>query len=199
MPAPQKFLAGLILAAGGSSRLGMPKQLITWRDKPLICNAVERSLDVCGAEVIVVLGAHAEEVSVSLQGYPVTIVNNPDWQSGAATSLSAGICVLRSRLANAVLISLCDQPLILSSDLTKLADTWQTAPQLPAAARYCGVVGVPAIFPAAYFDRLGGLQGDSGARALLRNVDECTILDMPNAAMDIDTPEDMKSLRSYDQ
>jgi CTP:molybdopterin cytidylyltransferase MocA len=57
---------------------------------------------------------------------------------------------------------------------------------------------VPAIFPAGYFDRLAGLQGDVGARALLRSAEEITILKMPSAAMDIDTPEDMESLRSYD-
>ncbi len=187
------------MAAGGSSRLGMPKQLIAWRDKPLVCHAVEQSLAVCGAGVVVVLGAHAAAVSISLQGYPVTIVHNPDWQSGAATSIAVGISALRSRSANGVLISLCDQPLVLACDLAHLADLWRAAPHLPAAAQYLSIVGVPAIFPAGYFDRLAGLQGDSGARALLRNADECTILTMPSAAMDIDTPEDMESLRSYDQ
>jgi molybdenum cofactor cytidylyltransferase len=198
MPVAQEFLAGLVLAAGGSSRLGMPKQLLTWRDQPLVCHAVEQSLAVCGAGVVVVAGAHAAEVSVSLQGYPVTIIHNPHWQSGAATSLSAGISALRSRSANGVLISLCDQPLVLASDLAHLADIWQTAPHLPAASQYRRIVGVPAIFPAGYFDRLAGLQGDVGARALLRSAEEITILEMPSAAMDIDTPEDMERLRSYD-
>jgi len=199
MPNKQKLLAGLVLAAGGSFRLGTPKQLIVWRSKPLISHAVEQSLAICDAGVVVVVGAHADAIEATLQDYPVELVYNPDWRSGAGKSLADGIRALRSRGATGALVMLCDQPLVLKSDLVRLADAWQGAPHIPAASRYHGTVGVPAIFPTSYFEQLAALHGETGARALLRSQDECTIVDMPRAAIDIDTTEDIEALRRYDQ
>jgi molybdenum cofactor cytidylyltransferase len=199
MPHKPKLLAGLLLAAGGSSRLGSPKQLIVWRSKPLIVHAVEQSLAVCDAGVVVVTGAHADAVAASLQDYPVELVHNPDWRSGVGKSLADGVRVLHGRGATGVLVMLCDQPLVLESDLLRLADAWQDAPDIPAAALYHGTAGVPAIFPSTYFEQLTELVGDTGARALLRGQNACTIVDMPRAAIDIDTAEDIGSLRRYDQ
>ena len=94
---------------------------------------------------------------------------------------------------------LCDQPLVLKNDLVRLVNAWQVAPHIPAASRYHDTVGVPTIFPSSYFEQLAELHGDTGARALLPGQDECTIVDIPHAAMDIDTKEDIESLRRYDQ
>ena len=195
----QKSLAGLILAAGGSFRLGTPKQLIVWRSKPLIAHAVEQSLALCDAGVVVVCGAHADAVAASLQNYPVELVHNPGWRRGLGTSLGDGIRALRARAVNGALIMLCDQPLVLVSDLMCLVDAWQRAPHIPAASRYNASVGVPAVFPSSYFEQLAGLHGDTGARELLCGQNECTIVDMPRAANDIDTVEDIESLRRYDR
>lgn len=199
MPHKPKLLAGLLLAAGGSTRLGSPKQLIVWRSKPLIAHAVEQCLAVCDAGVVVVTGAHADVIAASLRAYPVELVHNPDWRSGVGKSLAGGVRVLRGRGATGVLITLCDQPLVLENDLLRLADAWRHAPHIPAAARYHGAVGVPAIFPSPYFEQLTGLVGDTGARALLRGQNECTIVDIPHAAIDIDTAGDIGALRRYDQ
>jgi molybdenum cofactor cytidylyltransferase len=198
-PASRQFLAGLVLAAGGSARLGVPKQLLKWRGKSLIANAVEQSLAVCGAGVIVVTGADATSVVASLRDYPVEIVHNADWQTGAAGSLSAGIDTLRSKTVQALLVTLCDQPLVTAQDLARLAAAWERRPHIPAAARYSNIIGVPAIFPASCFASLAALQGDTGARSLLRGVDKCTAIDIPSAALDIDTAEDMAQLGGYDQ
>jgi molybdenum cofactor cytidylyltransferase len=199
MPRKPTLLAGLLLAAGGSSRLGTPKQLIVWRSKPLIVHAVEQSLAVCDAGVVVVTGAHADAIAGSLQDYPVEIIHNPDWPSGVGKSLADGVRVLRTRDATGVLVMLCDQPLVLKSDLLCLKDAWQGAPHIPAAALYHGAPGVPAIFPSSYFQQLIALRGDTGARALLRGQNDCTVVDMPLAAIDIDTAADIESLRRYDQ
>jgi molybdenum cofactor cytidylyltransferase len=194
-----KLLAGLLLAAGGSSRLGTPKQLIVWRSKPLIVHAVEQILAVCDAGVVVVTGAHADAVAASLQAYPVELLHNPEWRSGVGKSLADGVRVLRAKGAIGILVMLCDQPLVLKKDLLRLTDAWQDAPHIPAAALYRGAAGVPAIFPYNYFEQLTELLGDTGARTLLRGQNECTIVDMPRAAIDIDTAEDIASLRRYDQ
>ena len=134
-----------MLAAGGSFRLGMPKQLIVWRSKPLVAHAVEQSLTFCDAGVIVVSGAHADAVAVSLQNYPVEFIHNPAWKSGVVNSLGLGVRALRARGAAGVLVMLCDQPLVLESDLMALVDAWQDNPLIPAAARYNDSAGVPAI------------------------------------------------------
>jgi len=193
---PDRSLAGLVLAAGGSSRLGQPKQLYEWRGTPLVCRAVEACLEVCGAGVVVVTGAHAHEVEARLESYPVQIVRNSGWKTGMAGSLQAGIQKLRGSSFSGVLISLCDQPRLDSGDLASLANVWQTSPELPAAARYKGIIGVPAIFPGDYLDSLLNLQGDQGARSLLSACASVSSVEMPAAAFDIDTVADLARLES---
>ena len=189
-----RSLAGIILAAGGSSRLGRPKQLCEWRGKPLVCHAVEACLAVCGGGLVVVTGAHAQEVEARLQIYPVRIVRNDDWQTGMSGSLQAGIQELRGSNFAGLLISLCDQPLLNADDLVSLVDVWQAAPDLPAAARYDRVTGVPAIFPSSSLGALAQLQGDEGARSLLAACPTVSRVEMPAAAFDIDTVDDLARL-----
>jgi molybdenum cofactor cytidylyltransferase len=195
-PLPYKSLAGIILAAGGSSRLGYPKQLCEWRGMPLICNAVEASLAVCGAGVIVVTGAHAPEVESVLHRYPVQTVRNPDWSAGMSGSLRTGLQNLCSSEITGVLVSLGDQPLVSGSDLASLVAAWRTLPGMPAVAEYKGVQGVPAIFPDSALEALLTLQGDAGARSLLDACLTVSSVEMPSAAIDIDTVEDLAWLKA---
>lgn len=190
-----KSLAGIILAAGGSTRLGQPKQLCEWRSKPLVCHAVEACLAVCGAGVIVVTGSHAQDVEAALQAYAVQIVRNPEWEMGMSGSLRAGIQQLGVGVSG-ILVSLCDQPLLDADDLAGLAKVWQAKPALPAAALYNGVTGVPAIFPASSLDSLLELRNDVGARALLDACPSVSTVEMPSAAFDVDTVDDLVRLRA---
>ena len=89
----------------------------------------------------------------------------------------------------------CDQPLLRLSDLESLVDGWQTDPALPAVAAYDGVFGVPAIIPKDQLDQLTDLQGDRGAQNLLAAAAQRHVVEMPNAAFDIDTREDLERLR----
>ena len=96
--------------------------------------------------------------------------------------------------AKGLLVMLVDQPLISVDDLTRLAVGWRAAPDLPAASAYGGIVGVPAIFPRSCFADLLQLQGDQGAKSLLQDYAEKTIVDIAAAAFDIDTEEDLRHL-----
>ena len=197
LPATHKSLAGILLAAGGSTRLGQPKQLYEWRSKALVCHAVENCLAVCGAGVIVVTGSHAQDVEAALQTYAVQIVRNRQWATGMSGSLRAGIQQLGVGVSG-ILVSLCDQPLLDAGDLAGLAKLWQVKPALPAAALYNGVTGVPAIFPASLLDSLLELRGDAGARALLDACPSVSTVEMPSAAFDVDTVDDLARLRAHE-
>jgi molybdenum cofactor cytidylyltransferase len=118
---------------------------------------------------------------------------NSNWAHGLAGSLKIGIARLDSSVQGA-LILLVDQPLIGASDLNRLAAYWHRRPAHPAAASYQGHIGAPAVIPRRLFGASGQLQGDVGARHLLRSLGQLTAVAMPRAAVDIDTPADALAL-----
>jgi molybdenum cofactor cytidylyltransferase len=194
---PYKSLAGVILAAGGSKRLGQPKQLCEWEGKPLICHAIETSLAICAADVIVVTGANAIEVEASIKSYPVRIAQNCNWEAGMSASLRIGIEQLSDAQISGVLVMLCDQPLVKADDIMRLVTAWQKLPGEPAASEYAGVKRVPAIFPQHSLSALRELQGDIGARTLLDGYPAVSSVEMPSAAFDVDTVEDLARLNAH--
>ena len=187
-------LAGLLLAAGESSRLGQPKQLYVWQAQTLVERAADVLLSVCGGGVTVVTGAESAAVEQVLGQRPLNLVENRNWQTGLAGSLASGIASLAEADVEGVLVMLCDQPLVASEDLIRLTDVWKNHPASPVAARYSGVVGVPAVIPLSLLLSSEMGEADGGARGLLRRRDDVLAVDMPNAALDIDTPEDLQNL-----
>jgi molybdenum cofactor cytidylyltransferase len=186
-------LAGLVLAAGGGTRFGGLKQLALYRGRTLIANAASRALGVCDAGVFVVTGAKGSEVARAVAGLPVATTHNPAWQSGISTSIAAGISAIPAT-ASALLVMLCDQPLVDEADLAALAEAARDFPQRVVAARYGDrPAGVPAIFPRSIWRAFQALRGDAGARALISTLDPVAI-EMPHAAIDIDVPADLDAL-----
>ena len=188
-------LAAVVLAAGGSARLGRPKQLLRHRGTPLIVKSARLALGVAGAGVTVVLGSEHMRLRSLLRRdlTGVTAVRNPQWHEGLATSLAAGLDGV-SQTAAATLIMLVDQAMLDAADLARLAVCWRRRPGRPAAARYHGHAGVPAIIPRRWFKELSALEGDIGARRLLRQIGDLSLVDMPSAAFDVDTPADAAAL-----
>ncbi|GAB4271833.1 MAG: nucleotidyltransferase family protein [Methylomicrobium sp.] len=184
----------VILAAGASRRFGRPKQLLAWRGKMLLQSAVDTTRALLDARVTVVLGAHHDEILSAVDFGGVQVVVNEAWPEGVAASIRAGIAAL-PKDAEAALLMLGDQPLIGALALQKLLDTWQNEPQCIAAAFYFETVGVPAVFPSAFFDELTILQGDRGAKRLLLKY-EANLLKtpLPEAELDIDTKDDFEQL-----
>ena len=191
---PSTSLAGLVLAAGESRRFGRPKQLAEWNGKALLGRAIEAMVPVCGAEIIVVTGAAAGPVGTHAAAYPVRLVHNPEWREGMAASLRAGFSALENSGVEAVLVFTCDQPLVDAARLESLVKLWKTDPARPAAARYNGILGIPAIFPLSLLPELLRLRGEKGARALLNEQLDPLAVDMPVAACDIDTEADLAKL-----
>jgi molybdenum cofactor cytidylyltransferase len=183
-------LAGIVLAAGGASRFGGPKQLALLGGVTLVLRAAQLAMRHCPAGVVVVTGAYAEVTGASLGGTAVRIAYNADWATGIASSLRCGLTALPAGTC-ACLVLLCDQPAVDEQDVGRLTSAWAAAPARVAAAQYAGVLGVPAIFPASFWPALRALGGDRGARDLIASLPQVTSVAVPNAVRDIDRPADL--------
>ncbi len=189
MSAHAPELWALVLAAGASRRLGQAKQNLTMGDETLLQHTVRIASTVAPSRVLTVLGAQATALSRSIGGF---WVNNPQWEAGMGSSLACGVAQLPEN--SAILVLLCDQPRVGADQLTGLVNAWQAQPTQIAAAVYNGRRGVPAIFPPASRAALLALNGDQGARTLLRSAASMTEVSMPEAAVDIDRPADLALL-----
>lgn len=189
-------LAGLLLAAGGSRRLGRPKQLLRLGGVPLVRRQAE-ALAHLADSVLVVTGADGERVSAALDALPVSLLRNPAWRAGMGGSLAAGVAALPAS-ADAVLVLLCDQYRVGATELAGLREAWLEQPLRIVAACWDGLCGPPAIFPRHRFPALEALRGEGGARSLLRAAGADLIrFDCPAAAHDLDTGEDLEDFRRY--
>jgi len=184
-------LGAVILAAGASRRLGRSKQLILVDGETLIRRTVRAVLAVAPLRTAVVIGANAEETFRAVADLEVERVEAGDWASGMAASLRAGVDALGDAV-DGLLVVLCDQPALSAAHLARLASAWRGAPDAPVASAYAGLLGVPAIVPRTWFAELGMLEGDRGARDLLRaRSDRVTAVAAPALAVDIDEPRDL--------
>ena len=208
-------IATIILAAGSSSRLGQPKQLLRRDDgTTLIRRMAEIALSLGIGPVIVVLGANRENVGHEIAGLPLTTAINPDWATGMASSLRVGLSILPDTPTDAFLILLTDQPHVTADLLRQLIDVRQSTGRGIVVSRYrtgggaavrpadpTHLLGVPALFNSRYKADFMALTGDVGARKLIRQYpDDCAGVDFMLGAVDLDTPQDVahwQSTRSH--
>ncbi len=158
-------ITAVVLAAGGSSRFGSPKQLHEWQGQPLLRHVVMQVLAAPVQQVIVVLGAYFEEIAPVLDGLPVTVVRNEDWQKGQSTSMKAGLRASASG-TQAALFVLGDQPHLPADLLRQLLDAHRRTLAPIVAPRHQGRRGNPVIFDRQCFPELNSITGDTGGRPL---------------------------------
>lgn len=187
-------IAIIILAAGESKRMGIPKQLLQWGDTSLIGHTVQTALKVPVKEVVVVMGANYVQVNSEIKHYSIKYLNNENWRMGLGSSISKGVKYLEKSKSNVegVFIMLADQPFITSNYLESMYDNFElNKNQIIATAYKKGDYGVPVLFDKSYFDDLIELHDDFGAKQLLRkNESHIKVLIPPNKNVDLDTEED---------
>jgi molybdenum cofactor cytidylyltransferase len=179
-----------ILAAGQSTRLGRPKQLVPWRGTSLLQRAVDRACAMA-PRVLLTLGADADALWHSLHA-PLSLqrIDVPDHGDGLSASLRAAVsCAQSDPAVERLLVMLVDQYAVDAHWLRSLLALAAQHPQRMVASRYDGVRGVPAVFPRHTFAALAALRGDQGARALLREDPDPIDYSAPHPPGDVDTPE----------
>ena len=164
-------VGAVILAAGGSTRLGAPKQFLQWEGESLVRRAVRAAAEADCAPVVVVVGRDSERIAVELRDTPAQLVPNPEWESGLGSSIRTGIETLLSADAqpDAVVLLACDQPFVDASLIAALIAQWDSSGNRIVASRYANTLGVPALFDRSCFAALMELPNDSGAKALIKS------------------------------
>lgn len=199
MTAPSFCLpvAAILLAAGEGKRMGKPKQLLPFGQGTLLTHAVDTALEAGFAPLLVVVGAQADAVQASIASKPVEIVQNQHWNSGMGSSIVAGVNHLQEMGADsaAVAVLLGDQPLITAAHFAEMRTLLVNGNASVVVAEYNGTLGVPAIFKRHLFSHLASLNPEAGAKTLLLDSGlKVAPYKLPEAAVDIDTPEDFTAL-----
>lgn len=186
----------VILAAGASTRLGRPKQLLPWQGKTLLQHAVQMALAVT-TQPVVVTGANADQLVAGLNHNQVQIVFNSEWQQGIASSIRCGLQALlhRTPVPDQVIFMVCDQPFVTPQLLLDLINKWQNTRASIVASAYGDTLGIPALFDNTMFSQLLDLHGDTGAKKIIHQyAKEVAPVAFPQGEFDIDTVVEYEAL-----
>ncbi len=189
----------IILAAGGSSRLGKPKQVLQFQNSTLLTNVVKAAAAIDNNDIIVVTGAYAEEVEKSITVSNVHIVMNNEWQSGLASSIRTGINQLQkiNSEVDTCIIAVSDQPFVSGDTFSGLIEAKEATNKGICASSYKGTAGTPALFDKKYFNTLLSLDGDEGAKKIITgHPDDVTLVPFEKGSIDIDTEQDYEKLKN---
>ncbi|TSD66822.1 nucleotidyltransferase family protein [Inquilinus sp. KBS0705] len=187
----------VILAAGSSSRMGLPKQNLVYKGQTLLQAAIKNAVSV-SENVLVVLGANRENIEHTITDQHVNIIYNPNWPEGMASSISLAIDHIQTAYLQitSVLFMLCDQPFADEKILKQLIDTASATDKGIVACTYYEAVGVPALFKQKYFPYLLALKGKDGAKKLFElHADDVETIPFPLGNIDIDTAQDYNRLK----
>jgi len=190
-------VAGIILAAGPSTRMGRNKLLLELEGEPLVRRAARRGLAAGLEPLLVVLGYEANRVCQALQGLACTPVLNPRFSEGMNTSLSAGVAAVPAE-AEAVLVLLADMPFVEQAMIEEVVVRWRETAAPVVASRYGGAVAPPTLYARALLPLLWGGTGEGRGREVVRGQGErARFVDWPPSALaDLDAPEDVVQARA---
>jgi len=198
---PRRAAIGVILlAAGGSTRMGQPKQALPalqrrpdGDEESLLRHAARAAVESAARPVVVVLGQDADSLAVEIANLPVHAIGHSGWSRGIGSSIKLGLEVLTALApaTDGVIVSVCDQPHLSSAVLTRLGRAYRGSDATIVASAYSGIAGVPALFDRSVFSELEALRDGDGARELIeRDPERVVTVPFPLGAVDLDTPEE---------
>lgn len=200
-PVPPGFdtVALLLLAAGASTRMGQPKQLLAYRGRTLLRHAAETAVATGCSPLVLVTGAVHEALASEVAGLPFQVVHNSDWATGMASSIRTGLAAAEAARPAAVLIMLADQPLVTPALLRQLVKAQHDTNAPVVATAYGSTLGVPAVFAADVLPQLRQLRGAQGAGGFIVGLGPAAgRVAFAAGAIDVDTPEEYARLLGWE-
>jgi molybdenum cofactor cytidylyltransferase len=190
-------IGAVILAAGSSSRIGQPKQLLSLRGKTLVRVCVDTASEAGCSPIVVVIGSDSEKVRLELADANSIEVRNTNWQRGIGSSIRTGVQSLMNHAPDleAILLLVCDQPAINARFIERLIATHEATKKDIVASAYADTLGVPALFDRSLFKELLSIGDEAGAKSIiLQNPKRVAQFAFPEGAVDIDTWEDWEKI-----
>jgi molybdenum cofactor cytidylyltransferase len=187
----------VILAAGSSTRLGLPKQLLAYNGKTLLQHAIDEAANAGANPIVVVLGFKAEEIAETIKRDNVEVFININWEQGMASGISGGVgkAISLDENLEQLIITVCDQPFVTASIFNELRATQQESQMHIIASAYADTIGTPVLFTKKYFSQLQELIGEEGAKKIVKaNMDDVAAVEFSQGEIDIDTVEDYDDL-----
>ena len=187
----------VILAAGSSTRMGTPKQLLRYQGRSLLRHTIEVAIASVCQPIIVVLGAYAQLIKPDISQLSIQIVENLQWNKGICSSIKVGIQEIKTSYpeVEAVIVTLCDQPFISTEIINQLALAYHSTSKPIIACEYAETLGVPALFSDCLFLELMTITGGEGAKQVIKkHSQEVFSIFFPEGATDIDTPKEYADL-----
>jgi molybdenum cofactor cytidylyltransferase len=190
----------IILAAGSSTRMGKPKQLLTYDNRTFLRHAAEVAVASVCRPILIVLGAYASQLQSEIDDLPVRSVTNERWADGMGCSIQVGVGALknydRTDNTEALVLMLCDQPYVSAAVINDLVTAYHANDKGIIASEYSGTLGVPALFGREYFAELAAMSGAVGAKHLIAaHASDVMSVPFSKGITDIDTPEDYRQLQ----
>ncbi len=190
-------VGAVVLAAGGSTRLGRPKQLLQYRGETLVLRAARAACSAGCAPVVVVAGDEPERIKEELSPLDVQLCHHAEWPRGIGSSIRIGVAyaVALDPALDTVLLMVCDQPFVTAEIITALLAARARTQKRAIACAYAGTIGVPALFARTSFPSLLALPDEQGAKHLLSaHAEEIALIEFPQGTIDIDTPDDFRAI-----
>ena len=187
----------IILAAGSSSRMGEPKQLMMYKNKTFLQNIIGEAKNARLEPLICVTGYQSDLVEKSISSLEITIVYNEDWREGMGKGISAGIKQLMLSDVDSVILAVSDQPYVSSDLFETMKSLKEKSGKGIVASSYAGTLGTPVLFGKNYFEQLKSLNGNQGAKNIVKlNMHDVCTVEFEKGNIDIDTKEDYEYLIS---
>src|SRR5664279_179746 len=185
----------IILAAGSSTRMGEPKQLMMYKDKTFLQHIIDEAKNALLEPVICVTGYQSELITKSISGMEVSTVYNGHWPEGMGSGVSTGNRQLSLFDVDSVILAVSDQPHVSSDLFRKILDLKDQSEKGIVACSYAGTLGTPVLFKKDYFDHLKSLNGNQGAKNIVKkNLHDVCAVEFEKGSIDIDTKQDYKKL-----